>query len=142
MRINIKAKDCKFIVNKEKRKVVCIIPKTKYKFLNFLTYNEKHIVLDFCYNEYTLPNQIVGIATCSLDDEWDEELGRRIAFQRAKYKFNCAFFKRANLLMNDIDKFMVQLENKFNKYGEKITENLKKNEDIIDMIEKRGKFSS
>ena len=32
---------------------------------------------------------------------------------------------------------MFQLENKFNKYGEKITENLKKNEDIIDMIEKK-----
>lgn len=138
MRINIKAKDCKFIVNKEKRKVVCIIPETQYKFLDFLTHDERDITLDFCYkNECILPNQIVGIATCSLDDEWDEELGRRIAFQRAKYKFNCAFFKRANLLMNNIDKFMAQLENKFNKYGEKITENLKKNEDIIDMIEKK-----
>ena len=36
MKLNISSKDCKYIVDKNKRKVICIIDATEYLFLNFV----------------------------------------------------------------------------------------------------------
>ena len=36
MRLNIAPKDCRYIVDKNKKKIVCIIDETEYLFLNFV----------------------------------------------------------------------------------------------------------
>ena len=38
MKINIRPKDCRFIVDQEKRKVICIIDNTENKLFDFIDY--------------------------------------------------------------------------------------------------------
>ena len=128
MRINIKMKDCQFVVNKGKRKVVCIIRNTSRMFYDFLNEEQKNFYVlgqDFI-DKLEMPNQFIGIATCSSDDEWNEETGKLLAYQRAKYKFNVAFFKRANIFVNALDGIANRAQSRFNSYGEKVTANMTK----------------
>ena len=119
MRIKIKPTDscCQYIVNKEKGKVVCVIHNTKCLLENFICDFDSDFVPVVFWKDVRLPNQFSGVATCADGDEWNEELGRRIAFARAKYKLDRSFFKRANKFINDMDKRVDRLYTEFNDYG-------------------------
>lgn len=133
----IKMSDCRFYVNEEERTVVCVIPYARFKFLSYI-YDK------FMYQENThfnidertleLPKQFIGKAVCSKEDEWNEETGRIIAFARAKNKFYKSFFKRANLLVNTIDKELTHMVDTFNSFGEVLNQ---KDSDLAAEIESR-----
>ena len=95
----IKMSDCRFYVNKEERTIVCVIPNTNDMFLDFI---DMH--MDFPNLEITpwgklrkhtlnMPYSFMGKAVCAPEDEWDEEVGRMIAFSKAKDKCYKSFFK-------------------------------------------------
>ena len=136
MKINIKPSDCKFVVNKEKGKVICILEETQDKLFEYIDENESH----FSYlsvaadrkNIIHMPNRFIGIATCSPDDEWNESLGRRIAFYKMRNKFYHCLFKRADAFVNWIDDNLNQLVEEFNSWGDKVRENLDKEKDRIE----------
>ena len=139
----IKMSDCRFYVNEEERTVVCVIPKTKYMLEDFVKDHFRWNDFDFDFGinygymeSLYLPNSFMGKAVCAPEDEWDEELGRMIAFSRAKDKCYKSFFKRANRLVQTLDRRLGDMIEMFNDLGIKL--NTKKNE-LEERIEERIK---
>lgn len=123
----IKMSDCRFYVNEEERTVVCVIPKTKYMLEDFTKDHFKWNDFDFDFGidyEYMqtlyLPSSFMGKAVCAPEDEWNEETGRMIAFSRAKDKCYKSFFKRANKLVQTIDRRLGDMITLFNDFGMKL----------------------
>ena len=128
MRINIKPNDCKFVVDKEKKKVVCILDETRDMLYEYLDDNRNYLSFLATIADrkkvIRMPDRFVGIATCSPDDEWDETLGRKIAFYKMRNKFYHSLFKRADNFVNWIDDNLNQMVEELNGWGDKVRENL------------------
>lgn len=123
-------KDCKFYVDEEKRVVVCVIPDTKKMLRDFIDDHFRFLNFDVGMGlgwdgirKFNMPTSFMGKAVCSPDDEWDEELGRRIAFARAKDKCYKSFFRRANALVQMIDLYLGRMMDQFNAFGDKCAAN-------------------
>ena len=123
----IKMSDCRFYVNEEERTVVCVIPKTKYMLEEFAKQHFKWNDFDFDFGidygymkSLYLPSSFIGKAVCAESDEWNEELGRKIAFSRAKDKCYKSFFKRANKLVQTLDRRLGDMIDTFNDFGLKL----------------------
>ena len=146
----IKMSDCKFYVNEAERTVICVIPKritrgdyytdTEDMLMDFITDNFNFADVDIgeaifmSRKLYRMPKSFIGKAVCAKDDEWDEELGKMIAFSRAKDKCYRSFFKRANVLVNAVDRRLNDMMTMFNEMGDKLNE---KREKLEHMIEER-----
>ena len=134
-KFNVRPSDCRYIVNKEKRTIVCLIEHTEYMFTDFAEAN-----FDIPYDclvrwrdgkpsryqfhkKLYMPKRFWGIATCAEDDEWDVEKGKFLAFSRAKDKLNKSFFKRANFYINTFDKSIDRAVEILNNLGDKLTTN-------------------
>lgn len=122
----IKMSDCRFYVNEEEKTVVCVIPNTTHMLTYFINEHFKFTNFDiaeaiwFDDKSYRMPRSFMGKAVCAAEDEWDEELGRMIAFSRAKDKCYRSFFKRANALVNTMDRRLNEMITVLNKMGEKL----------------------
>lgn len=127
----IKMSDCKFYVNKEERTVVCVIPNTHNMLREFMwdncyefsPYSFSDSYSTKIINEFNMPRSFMGKAVCAPDDEWDEELGRKIAYSRAKDKCYRSFFKRANNIVNLLDRWLGQVMDIFNDFGARLEVN-------------------
>ena len=124
----IKMSDCKFYVNKEARTVVCIIPNTRAMVGDYIYDNFAFTDIDLTnfYGELQkklkMPNSFIGKAVCADMDEWNEELGRKIAYARAKDKCYRSFFKRANKFVQVLDQRLEEIITRFNDMGVKLAE--------------------
>lgn len=133
----IKMSDCRFYVNEAERTVVCVIPQfveegnwrrfTSDMVTDFIEDNFRFPEIDFHYSlesklkdELKMPNTFMGKAVCSPDDEWNEEVGKMIAFSRAKDKCYKSFFKRANRFVQTIDRRLGDMIEQFNDFGMKL----------------------
>ena len=134
----IKMSDCKFYIDKEARTVVCVIPNklgedkfTKDMVHDFIADNFRFNDIDFDFalnyrwqeKNLEMPHSFIGKAVCAPEDEWNEELGRTIAFSRAKNKCYKSFFKRANRLVQTLDKRLGDMITMFNDFGLKLENN-------------------
>lgn len=119
----IKMSDCKFYVNEDERVIVCVIQNTKYMFANYVCdhFSWRDFYLGYVTDEYLMPDSFMGKAVCSESDEWNEDLGRKIAFSRAKDKCYRSFFKRANSLINGIDRRLGEMVDSFNIFGDNLS---------------------
>ena len=116
-----------YIVDKDNRKVICLIENTKRAFEDFI--NEQDSMLPFVLDgtrelflkKAKMSNVFRGVATCAPEDEWDEKVGRQIAYARARYKFDVSFFNRANWFIHALDKQIDRLYDTINNYGDKIS---------------------
>ena len=142
MKTGISMKNCKFYVNEEERVIVCVIHKTEDMLINFI--NENFCFSDFnimwglttkFFHELDLPNTFIGKAVCAKDDEWNEEKGKLIAYSRAKDKYYKSFFKRANLLINAIDRRLGNMIEVFNNFGMRLEENHTRLQEKIENME-------
>lgn len=137
MNIGIKMSDCKFYIDKDARTVVCVIPKTVVRndgkhytcdaFLDFIRDNFREGKIDMAYSlnydaqkQLRMPSTFMGKAVCAPEDEWNEDLGKLIAYSRAKDKFCRSFFKRANIFVNTIDITLNRCMETLNDYGTKL----------------------
>lgn len=134
----IKMSDCHFYVNEPERTVVCVIPatmkankqRTSQMLLNFVQehfqfsdvnmYDALSFWSDTFSKELTMPRSFIGKAVCAPEDEWNEETGRMIAFSRAKDKCYKSFFKRANTLVQTVDRRLGDMITMFNDFGMKL----------------------
>ena len=121
----IKMSDCKFYVNESERVVVCVIPHTRKMVSDFIREHFQFSDLDFWFALYNtemvhMPNSFIGKAVCAAEDEWNEELGRKIAFSRAKDKCYKSFFKRANQFVQLVDRRLGDMIDTFNNFGLKL----------------------
>jgi len=139
-KINIKPENCKYIVNKDNNKVVCIIDNTSRLFTRFMERNfqiQPDNVIDFknydrLERKLYMPNRFWGVATCSKDDEWNEETGKLIAYSRAREKLNRSFFKRAKTYINTLDKWLDESVEILNDLGEKFSDSAARRQEKID----------
>ena len=122
----IKQSDCKFYVNEEERTVVCVIPNTEGMLEEYILENFGFPEFDFSSywgklrRKVKMPHSFMGKAVCSKDDEWNEEVGRLLAFSRAKDKCYKSFFKRANMYVQTIDRRLGDMISMFNDLGLKL----------------------
>lgn len=142
-KFNVKPSDCRYIVNEEKRTVVCLIEHTDCMFIHFAENNfdipwdcmdgiwSRKPVKKLFHKKFYMPKRFWGVATCSKDDEWDVEKGKFLAFSRAKDKLNNSFFKRANLYVNTFDKSLNDAVLILNNLGEKLTTNANRRSERI-----------
>ncbi len=121
-KINIRPQDCKFYVNKDKRKVVCVYSDSQWLLYKYLWQNCNwyHGV----NSRVEMPKRFIGVATCAENDEWNEELGKRLAFHRMKDKLHRSFFRRANNYVNMLDRELNKLMSGLNLYGEALTKSM------------------
>lgn len=128
-KLNIRPENCKFAVHKDHRRIICTIENTSDLFLDFASENFKipYFSTDLYNNskllshELIMPNSFKGVAICNPDDEWNEEIGKLIAYSRAKDNLNKSFFKRANLYINTLDKYLDDSVNLLNRVGDRLT---------------------
>lgn len=133
----IKMSDCRFYVNEAERTVVCVIPQfveegnwrkfTSDMVTDFIEDNFMFPEIDFHYaleskltDELKMPSTFMGKAVCAPEDEWNEEIGKLIAFSRAKNKCYKSFFRRANHFAQVIDKRLGDIIDSFNDFGLKL----------------------
>ena len=126
----MRKEDCRFIVNEEARKVICIIDKCKYDFLKFADNN--HFIVhpenlfvdeaDRLYDTLVMPNRFVGVATCDMEDTWNEDFGRELAYTKARDKYNKSFWKRANKYIDTLDTWAEEAVQCLDRYGEKLAQ--------------------
>ncbi len=145
--LSIRPDDGQFIVNPEKHRVVWILDNTRFDFLDFAREN-LHICVD-CDIEYNtvnrrkvlselaeqleMPRRFVGVAKCNEEegDTWNEELGKTIAFTKAKDAYCKSFIKRANLYLNTIDNWTNTAFEKLSTIAEKMENNSVKRHERI-----------
>ena len=125
----IKMSDCKFYVDEAARTVVCVIADTedycvKDLVIDFINDHFGFSDLDFEYlttwrmkDKLELPRSFMGKAVCAPEDNWDEDLGKMIAFSRAKDKCYKSFFRRANKFVQAIDRRLGDMITTFNDFG-------------------------
>ena len=130
MKISIRPEDCKFHIDEENRKVVCIIENTQWKLNQFLDDNNDAYLYWRAF-DVQMPNRFIGIATCTPEDEWNEAFGRRLAYIRAKRSFYNEFFNAANKYINNIDSHLNKLIDSLNAFGKKISINYNKDERYV-----------
>lgn len=125
----IKMSDCKFYVDETARTVVCVIPNTRLMVTDFIHEHFRWKDMDFWMgldyileDQLVMPHSFMGKAICSKDDEWNEETGRLIAYSRAKDKCYKSFFKRANTLVQLIDRRLNNMITVFNDFGDQLDE--------------------
>ena len=123
----IKMSDCKFYVDEDARVVVCVIPNTNDMLIDFVREHFRWDDVDMDYAidyhfepKLQMPRSFMGKAVCAAEDEWNEELGSKIAFSRAKDKCYKSFFKRANLLVQTYDRRLGDMIEAFNDFGLKL----------------------
>lgn len=142
---NIKPTDkrVKYIVNEDKKVVVCIIEHTRELFNDFCNKNFQICELNTAFYDnkgesffwnLQMPNQFSGVAYCSENDEWNVDTGKLIAFSRAKDKLNKSFFKRANLYINTLDKWANEAADVLDQIGVKLSINTEHRHNLIDSI--------
>lgn len=133
----IKMTDCRFYVDKDARTVVCVIPPVigKGRDQRYTSEMVKNFIMEnFQFKDINLydganfwngrfekamrmPSSFIGKAVCAPEDEWDEDLGRMIAFSKAKDKCYKSFFRRANLFVQTLDRRLGDAINSFNSFG-------------------------
>lgn len=122
--INIGKNDVRYSVNEKKRTVVAYIDGTATMFEEFLEDNKAPLPSEEWFwggfSTGKMPNHFSAKAVCSPDDEWDEELGKRIAFDRLKNKINYSFFVRADNYINLMNKKMEVFVEKLDNYNNKL----------------------
>ena len=121
----IKMSDCRFYVNEAERVIVCVIPHTRRMVSDFIHQHFSFSDIDFWYaledaDKVRMPDSFIGKAVCSPDDEWNEELGKMIAFSKAKDKCYKSFFKRANTFVQMVDRRLSDMIEQFNGFGMKL----------------------
>ena len=121
MSIGVSKSRCKFYINEKRRQVICVIPDTREDFIEYALRHFSWMYwadpMDAYRNELRMPNSFMGKAVCSDDDEWNEELGKTIAYSRAKAKYYKSFFKRGNRLIYLIDRAVGNAVETMNDFG-------------------------
>lgn len=121
---HVSYKNVNFDINLEKKTVVCWIDGGQELKRMAIDFAEEHGLSQFLQgqrysniNRWLLNPHYFAKATCSPDDEWNEELGKRIAYNRLKNKIGYAFFNRIQKIYDHNTQVLENFANDANKYG-------------------------
>lgn len=87
---------------------------------------EKRTIVTFIKDEYN--NEFKGQSYCSVDDEFNEDFGEKLAYYRAKRKMLRFYRNSAQRHLNNTKKDIA-------KWEEVITKEINKNQEILDKVE-------
>lgn len=149
----IKMSDCKFYIDEPARTVVCVIPSIierdderifiKDMVRDFISDNFRFSDFDLSYSiepklekEIDMPRSFIGKAVCAEEDKWDVEVGKLLAYSRARDKLYKSFFKRANSFVQALDRRLGDIITAFNDFGGKLED---KRENITQRLEEMMK---
>ena len=114
----IKMSNCKFYVNEEERTIVCVIPYTRGMLSAFIYENFRWPDLDLEYginsqldDQLKMPSSFMGKAVCAPEDEWNEELGKKIAASRCNEKIAKKRLDRSVKKLAEAKEDVVKAEN-------------------------------
>ena len=83
----------------------------------FIATSTSNIVIDFGHycndNPYLMKDNYTAIARCGEGDEYDVEIGKRIALKRLSEKYNSALNKRIARFLTDMDKSLKSMDKYF-----------------------------
>lgn len=115
--------ETKYYVNKEKRTVVCTIECGEWDAFNYLECSDIIISASrqntTLYRHGKMPTKFIGIAKCAPNDMFDEHIGRLLAFNRAKGKYDHAFMTRVMYLVNQCDSRLQDVLERLLHYNKK-----------------------
>ena len=145
MKHSIKREDVTYVVRPDQKKVIAYIEGTKWMFCDFVSENYPGAYVFWCDDEsleakLEMPAKFVGISTCGPDDEWDENLGKLIAFDRLKDNLNKSFFKRANTFVEEMGRRLDIFCDRTNAYGAKLEVNTEHRKQLIEKLLKIQKM--
>ena len=87
----------KYFVNEEKRQVIGLLDGTRWDAVNKI--NKMMLDTDFCLcmcGKYEMPHEFRAVVTCDPSDEFDVEVGKKIAKQRILDRYYTSLDKRVN----------------------------------------------
>lgn len=138
MKHSIRKEDVTYVVRPEQKKVIAYIEGTQWMFTDFVNENYPGSYVFWCNesmeDRLRMPARFVGISTCGPDDEWDENLGKLIAFDRMKDNLNKSFFKRANTFVAEMEKRLDIFCDRTNAYGTKLEINTERRKQLIEKL--------
>ena len=115
----------KYYVNKDKRTVVCTIECNEFDAIDYVE-NSQVLALYYggadpkhTYSHALMPTKFVGIAKCSTEDVFDEHIGRLLAFNRAKSKYDKALNVRVLYLLRKQDEARTYTLRRLTSYNDK-----------------------
>ena len=113
----------KYVVLPEMRMVKCFLTDTKYIACETLEDVDSNVMRDeYFHPRYIMPNQYLGVAYCNPNDEWNPELGKQIAYDKARAKLDRSLFKRLQLYVNRCDKYYNDVVNSINVLGRRLSQ--------------------
>lgn len=107
----------KYIIDKEKRVIVCILERCKYDAVEGIDKHSGIPSLTTYSEPFLMKNTYKGVAKCSVDDEWDERTGMRIAFERAYNQYKHDYQIVATKAINRVESAINNFENWASKRG-------------------------
>ena len=97
----------KFIIKEEDGVVVAILQNTSMDLINLLKVDtDDYRVIE----ELLLSDSYKGVARLADGDEWDEEVGKLVAFEKAHAKYKDAILKRFKMIKKSLEASLKQTE--------------------------------
>lgn len=128
--LNFKQKDCRFIVNEEKRTVVCLLERRRFSVTidEYLQSKDINVFNGICsyhraralQNMMRMPRRVCAKAVCLPEDKFDVELGKLIAFHKLKAKVLQMYNKRITYVTKYVMRMYDDMEDDFNKFYDKM----------------------
>lgn len=123
---DIYAKDCNYYINKDVGLIVCSLSGTCERFIEFMYENCSTSMSMRDYDKLMMPNIFYGIARCDKEDEWNEEFGKRLAFNKMKRKIMTSFYKRIKTYFDMQEKRLDDFEATCIAYRNKVERNMER----------------
>lgn len=113
----------KYVVLPEMRMVKCFLTDTQNIANDTLLDVDENMATSEVYHpRYKMPNQYLGVAHCNPNDEWNPELGKQIAYNKARAKLDRSLFKRLQLYVDRCDKHYNDVVNSINVLGRRLSQ--------------------
>ena len=108
----------RYIINKEKRTIVCLLEDCERMLWQDACKHFPMIVLGWGYTpDITLEKTYRGVAKCNPNDEWDEELGKKLACDRAYNALRTEYKLKAKKFINCLNSHISAYETSLSNRG-------------------------
>lgn len=107
-----------YFVNKDAGTVTCVLWSQKVAAMDYINKHFMQNNLGIYYQAYNfnekfhMPAKFVGLARCSVHDEFDVEIGKRIARRRAMELYQKSLWKHISNIYDSMTAAMVEMEDK------------------------------
>ena len=132
MKISVSQNDCNYIVDKENRRIICIYRPPCRIVVSYINATCPYVFMpERLYESMTLKSYYRGIAVCAEGDEWDEDFGKLVAFNKVREKYYNAVWRRVNRFFNWLDDSTNESARQFDYMGDKWGKSIDMTEKLI-----------